>query len=315
MSKILLSLPSAWSKCLPLLYQRQRHFASEIKGSWNEAPLCKEEHKISKAKPKCHPKQVSCAGSLSACGRSDWPKCGEPDIKPPTHLTCCCDRNLSKPPCEPPAKKKHKHNKQEDKPFISMWETCGVEEQCPALIPRLDETHYESSDKRKRVYTQTWKSCEPVVRKRKVCCFNEMCMLPPLVKRPKCESPQTAKEKDSEQLKLDYNVLKKCMEKPPENPNTRRINKCHKINMPCCRKVAAIIKCHRNRMRSKCLKECCPHPSFSECQHPKLKKGPPVECRCLHFVNQCETNRFAIRKKQFNIPPALPAWPPKERPK
>ncbi|XP_065361558.1 uncharacterized protein LOC135955172 [Calliphora vicina] len=310
MSKILLSLPSTLSKRMPLLYQR--HFASEIKGSWNEAPLCKGR-KMTEAEQKCHPKQASCSGSLSACGGTYWPECGEPDIKPAPQLTCCCEKHLSKPICEKPAKKKPKHK--EEKPFKSMWEVCGVDPQCPDLIPRLDETHYESSDKTKRIYTQTWKSCQPQTRKRKVCCFNEMCMLPPLEKRSKQECPHTAKEQDSEQLKLDYNVLRKCMESPPENPNTRRINKCRKIVMPCCRKVAQIIKCHRNRMQSKCLKECCPHPSFSECDHAKLKTGPPAECRCTHFLNQCETNRFALRKQQFNIPPALPAWPPKERPK
>lgn len=312
MSKILLSLPSNWSRCLSRLY-RQRFYSTEIKGSWNEAPLC-EGRKINKEKETCHPKQASCSGSLSACGSTQWPKCTEPDIKPPGQLSCCCDKRLSKPSCEKPVKKKLKSEKEQA--FISMWDTCGIQQQCPSIVPRLDETHYDSSDKVNRVYTQTWESCKPVVRKKKICCFNEMCMLPPLDKRSKKECPsETAKEKDSEKLKLDYNLLKKCLESKPENPNTRRINKCRKIVMPCCRKVAQILKCHRNRMHSKCLKECCPHPSFSECDHSELKKLPPVECRCSHFINQCEVNRFAIRKKQFNIPPALPAWPPKERPK
>lgn len=310
MSKILSSLPSTWSKFVPFLCQR--FLGTEIVGSWNEAPLCKDRTILEESE-KCHPKQASGSGSLSACGRTDWPKCSEPDVKPPEHLKCCCDKNLSRPPCDKIAKKKRKH--EEEQPFKSMWETCGIEQTCPAVVARLDNTQYEPSNKIKRIYTQTWKTCEPMIRNRKVCCFNEMCMLPPAEKRAKNKCPKTAMEQDSEQLKIDYNVLKKCLENVTENPNTKKINKCRKIVMPCCRKVAKNLKCHLNRMQSKCLKECCPHPSFSECDHPHLKRGPPVECRCSHFVNQCDSNRFAIRKKQFNIPPPLPAWPPKERPK
>ncbi|GBP10961.1 hypothetical protein EVAR_72927_1 [Eumeta japonica] len=90
--------------------------------------------------------------------------------------------------------------------------------------------------------------------------------------------------------------------------------KCRKIVMPCCRKVAKSIKCQKRRKTS-CLKECCPHPSFSECDQAALNKEPASECRCLHFISQCDADQFLGRKQFFNLPPVLPAWPPKERPK
>lgn len=310
MAKVFSSIVLTVQKYLRL--HPSRFYSSEIKGSLNKAPICKGR-KMSEQKEVCKPKEMSCSSKLGDCPKVHEPKCSEPIAFVSKYLSCCCDKHLTKLPCQKSPRKKRKQV--EEAPFKSMWDVGYLIDRCPKFLERLDEKHYASSDKEKRRYTQTWKKCGHVVRMKKVCCFEDVCSLsPPFEKRCQPACADTASEKDSEKLKVDYNVLRKCLVTIP-NPNAKRPTKCRKIIMPCCRPVAKSLSCNRVRGAAKCLKNCCPYPSFAECDHGKLRKRKPAECLCRLFVNQCDVNAYNTRRKKYGLPPPLPAWPTTEKPK
>uniref|UniRef100_A0A1B0BS59 Uncharacterized protein n=1 Tax=Glossina palpalis gambiensis TaxID=67801 RepID=A0A1B0BS59_9MUSC len=234
-------------------------------------------------------------------------ECHPKSIPVAEHLSCCCDNALVEEPCTPlrrpppPKKEKVAHK--------SMWETIPGYNPCP-LPPRLDEIHYQPSDLEKRTYYRTWVECDRLVRKRKFCCFDDVGVPPHCLekKRPPVES---ACEEDPQKLKVDLTLLKDCMEATKNRPRPKK-SRCIKIVMPFCGKVAKNTKCAA-REHKECTKECCPYPSFSECQRQPGRPAPPVECRCQDPVASCEVMKFLSYKKQFQIPPPLPAWPPRPK--
>lgn len=302
MASVLSTFLYSWSRCrLPTLCSRS--FAvSSMKSNWGD-----------RTEKKCHLKEGNCSGNQGACSFRKFPKCEEPNMKPAMGLKCCSDKNLTTNSCS--ATKKPHYNDKKHVEFKSMWATGDFVRECPDLVPRLDDTHYHPTNKETRVYTKTWNTCEPIFRNRRVCCFEDLCdQRPPLEKRAKRFVPETAKERDSDEFKANYTLIRSCLPDRRKNSNVSTKRRCVKIVMPCCRKVAKSLKCKIIREPKKCLKECCPYPSFSECDHVELRPQSPQECPCTEIVNQCDINRFIVIKKKFNLPPPLPAWPP-ERPK
>lgn len=202
----------------------------------------------------------------------------------------------------------NKKKKSEPKePFKSMWETIPGwgEQDC---ILRLDNVHYKPSDKNTRVYQMTWEPCPRAVKRlRKICCYEDA-KVPPQCKRRRGGRGGSACERDNSDLKQDYELLRKCMGKKIE-----KVTKCQKVAMPDCPAVASNIKCRVVRAPSDCQKICTPYPSYSECQRDEGKKPHPRECGCLGNTMMCEATMFLVRKKNFQLPPDLPAWPPRPK--
>lgn len=252
----------------------------------------------------CRPKGYAFSES---CPSYHVDECHPKSIPVPEHLRCCCDHALLEEPCTPlrrpppPKKEKVAHK--------SMWETIPGYNPC-SLPPRLDEIHYKPSDLEKRTYYRTWVECDRLVRKRKFCCFDDV-GIPPHCLEKKPPPVESACEEDPEKLKVDLTLLKECMEAARDRPKPEK-SRCVKIVMPFCGRVAKSTKCLINTHKE-CTKECCPYPSFSECQKPPKRPEHPVECRCLDHVPLCEVMNFLSYKSQFEIPPPLPAWPPRPK--
>uniref|UniRef100_A0A1A9W9M7 Uncharacterized protein n=1 Tax=Glossina brevipalpis TaxID=37001 RepID=A0A1A9W9M7_9MUSC len=234
-------------------------------------------------------------------------ECHPKSIPVAEHLRCCCDQALVEEPCRDMPRAKPPKKKVEE--FKSMWESIPGYNPC-ALPPRLDEIHYQPSDLEKRTYYRTWVECDRLVRKRKFCCFDDVGVSPHCQER-KPPPVESACEEDPQKLRIDLQLLKDCMEATRNRPRPKK-SRCIKIVMPYCGKVAKNTKCGA-REHSLCTKECCPYPSFSECQRPPKRPDAPSECHCKDKVPLCEVLKFLSYKKQFQIPPPLPAWPPRPK--
>lgn len=220
-------------------------------------------------------------------------------------LMDCRDKKASLT-CDMSNNRKKKKPSKPKEPFKSMWETIpGYRDQ--ECILRLDNVHYKPSDKASKKYQMTWEPCPKAVKRlRKVCCF-ESGKLPPHCEKSKRRS-SSACELGGSDLKQDYQLLKKCLGKKIE-----KVSRCEKIVMPYCPAVAKSLKCYKLRGPSDCRKVCTPYPSYSECQRDDGKKPHPRECGCVGQSMMCEVYRFAKRKKEFLLPPDLPAWPPRPK--
>uniref|UniRef100_A0A1A9W9M6 Uncharacterized protein n=1 Tax=Glossina brevipalpis TaxID=37001 RepID=A0A1A9W9M6_9MUSC len=274
-------------------------------------PICGGFHK---REPSCSAKkcQVGCA-AFGACPAVPAPECGKnQNIRPPGGLMCCMQECLTKDSCDGAV---HPHEKKHvDKPetvFKSMWGDLEPVK-CTDLPLRHDMEYYHSSDKLKRKYQQTWEDCASIKRRRKICCFDDLPDASPACTEKRKLHVQSAIAEDDGKLKIDYELLKKCMNKSLKKI-PKEIPKCLKIKLACCQPVAKSTRCHRHRSHGKCKKECTPYPSFSECQHPPLRKPRPVECKCTKVPEGCIVMEFFQRKVKFNIPPPLPAWPPRPK--
>lgn len=117
----------------------------------------------------CLPKDPSCTARLSDCPQYKEKPCQVTPALVSKYVSCCMNKNLTKPPCEENAKSKKKLRKYSE--FKSMWVLPeGYRKPCPDFVERLDEKHYKPTDKDKRRYTQTWISCKtPLKRKRRMC--------------------------------------------------------------------------------------------------------------------------------------------------
>uniref|UniRef100_A0A1A9VV45 Uncharacterized protein n=1 Tax=Glossina austeni TaxID=7395 RepID=A0A1A9VV45_GLOAU len=190
--------------------------------------------------------------------------------------------------------------KRENEPFKSLWnypKECCLNNPCPHLAPRFDELYWCPSDKYTREYQQTWVECPRLkILPRKFCSYEDP-GLPPVCRRPRQTKVPTACAFNQKKL----NELKKICQFNA---------KCPRLEMPCCTRVRVPPKCIRNRERSNCKKYCCPYPSLAECCRQCPKPPKPVECQSS-WTSICDVYRFLRRKKMYNIPPPLPAWPPK----
>uniref|UniRef100_A0A1A9ZPE9 Uncharacterized protein n=1 Tax=Glossina pallidipes TaxID=7398 RepID=A0A1A9ZPE9_GLOPL len=206
-----------------------------------------------------------------------------------TNTVCASSRNKSE-------------LKRENEPFKSLWNyqrECCLNNPCPHLSPRFDELYWCPSDKYTREYQQTWVECPRLkIMPRKVCCYEDL-GVPPVCRRPRQTKIPTACAFNQKKL----NALKKiCIFDP----------RCPRVQMPCCIRVRVPPKCIRSHPKSSCKKYCCPYPSLAECCRQCPTPLKPVECTCKpSWTPLCDVYSFLRRKQLYNIPPPLPAWPPK----
>ncbi|XP_013100914.1 uncharacterized protein LOC106082746 [Stomoxys calcitrans] len=217
-------------------------------------------------------------------------------------FTCCDYDRLKRDPCFQKRELCEKKDLKLDRhvlPLKSVWEypaeCCG--NPCPEMLPRFDTLYYCATDKKKREYQQTWVECPPVaIRKRKMCQVDPD-ELPPLCKRSKTEANRTACPLDGDKLKALC-----CMD---------QMKKCPRFKMPHCRSARSPPSCKNPRAPGDCQKRCCPYPAFSECCRP-CAKTKPTECNCLEKRMKCEMYGQLRRKLMYDLPPPLPAWPPRQ---
>ncbi|KAI9583072.1 uncharacterized protein LOC119636599 [Glossina fuscipes] len=192
--------------------------------------------------------------------------------------------------------------KRENEPFRSLWNyqrECCVNNPCPNLLPRFDELYWCPSDKYTREYQQTWVECPRLkILPRKTCCYEDL-GLPPVCRRPRQAKIPTACAFNPNKL----NTLKKiCIYD----------QRCPRIQMPCCMRARVPPKCTPSHPKSNCKKYCCPYPSLAECCRQCPIPSKPIECTCKPaWTPTCDVYSFLRRKQVYNLPPPLPAWPPK----
>lgn len=220
-----------------------------------------------------------------------------------TNFDCCDSERLARDPCNCKGARIWKQNdmklQKKNTNHDSVWEYPAecCDDICKDFLPRFDTLYYKPSDKAKRQYQQTWVECPKIqTRKRRVCCYDST-LLPPICRRKKAECPTTACAFDSQKLvALCKGVSnKRC-------PTIQSLFCLRGIHPPKCRKIRPI----RN-----CQKKCCPYPAFSECCCPCPTPTRKTECECNKVVPMCFIYRGLKRKLAFDLPPPLPAWPPK----
>ncbi|KAI8123746.1 hypothetical protein FF38_08749 [Lucilia cuprina] len=261
-------------------------------------PCTMEYPKKKCEEPECQPREPCCPLPFGKCPAVKEILCKE---KP----ECCGSKRLTQDPCNCKGAREQ-FNKKEVKlerriqPQTAVWEypaeCCG--NPCPDLLPRFDSLYYSPTDKAKRQYQQTWVECPPVqIRKRRICCYDST-ELPPICRRKKEECPITACEFDSRKMKA------LCS----SGTNT----KCARIQMPCCIRGRYPPTCSiAARTSTNCKKKCCPYPSFSECCYRCPPPKRKTECQCTALQPNCVVFRHLKRKMIYDLPPPLPAWPPK----
>ncbi|XP_037955821.1 uncharacterized protein LOC119685572 [Teleopsis dalmanni] len=218
--------------------------------------------------------------------------------KPPKRLKSCkkqkCEK-VDKPPCKPKydAAKKFKCKTLEDhkpppkkskkKKIKSMWlnpPCCIV--QC-VMPDRSDVHYYRPINYLKRKYKKTWISCQRVPPKPR--CL-PVKFIYPTPKRRTFKRKKGAKKSgcDRELTKFAETLM------PCRKPKSKA--KCPKITLEGCRGVRVPPRCFKTRVPLDCEKVYCPWPSFSECDHPKLRELPPSECLCLSGASLCILYRY-----------------------
>uniref|UniRef100_A0A1B0AAZ4 Uncharacterized protein n=1 Tax=Glossina pallidipes TaxID=7398 RepID=A0A1B0AAZ4_GLOPL len=279
------------------LWMERRYSSEYVFNNEGPAPTCGSLH--AKKKPcSSKPCAVPCPAS-GACPAVADSECDE-------KLQSC----LTKDACDGAIHQhKLKHGEKRPTGFKSMW---GDLKPIECILPiRHDMEYYHSSDKLKRKYQQTWDECGAIKRKRKICCFDDLPEASPACTERRKLKVQSAVPGDDGKFKIDYELLKKCMNKSIKKI-PKEIPRCLKIRLACCQPVAKNLKC-KGKPASKCKKTCTPYPSYSECQRPPTRKRRPVECKCTRMEAGCIVVEFLKRKIQFNIPPPLPAWPPRPK--
>lgn len=257
---------------------------------------CKMEHPKKKCEePPCRPLEPCCPIDFTGCRVYQEDPC---KIKP----DCCGNERLARDPCNCKGAriwKKPVLKLQKMQPFLkSVWEypadCCG--NPCPELLPRFDTMYYEPTDKAKRQYQQTWVECPKVlIRKRRICCYDST-ELPPICRRKKVDCPISACAFDSKKLAILCSA---------------GLNKrCPTIKSVCCLRGRYPPRCHKIRNPKDCKKRCCPYPAYSECCCPCPNPQKETECICTR-LHSCLIYRGLKRKLTYDLPPPLPAWPPK----
>lgn len=195
----------------------------------------------------------------------------------------CSKQKLEQLPC--PEGKQSLRNSPADTEKTSIWENpeCCTNP-CPDFLPRFDELYYKTNNEQRCTYQQTWVECPKMqIKPKKVCCFEQLAALPPLVKRSPKQKPQTA---------CLQNGSKVC------TINNKDRN-CPKLYMSGCQSARTIPKCKRQRSPKHCQKECTPYPSFSECLKEATMSTHPVECKCLNLPMMCEVWSEMRRRMTF----------------
>lgn len=282
------------------LWMERRYSSEYVFNNEGPAPTCGSLH--TKKKP-CSSKP--CAVPLPAHG--DCPVVADSECDDAKLQTC-----LTKDACDGAIRQHKLKSKNEDTHltgFKSMW---GDLKPVECVLPiRHDMEYYHSSDKLKRKYQQTWDECGAIKRKKKFCCFDDLPEASPACTERRKLRVQSAVPEDDGKFKIDFALLKKCMKKSIKTI-PKEIPRCLKIRLACCQPVANNLKC-KGKSVTKCKKICTPYPSYSECQRPPTRKRRPVECKCTKTPAGCIVVEFLKRKTQFNIPPPVPAWPPRPK--
>jgi len=159
-------------------------------------------------------------------------------------------------------------------PLRCEWNPC-------LRIPLLDWLYYRTSDKAKRQYQKTWKTCPPM--KKRKCCMSDIPEFPPMKRRNRSEvkacRPPTACEANQSKFAM---VCRKKVQK----------SGCPYVEAPCCAVGRKPPSCQKNRGLSDCLKRCCPYPAYSECCVAGFANlpGRSPHCACLQAF-LCEAVR------------------------
>lgn len=215
--------------------------------------------------------KVSSINRLAArgkCTTHDDPKCSKKSLE-------------KQKPC--PSKVRRLDEKEPIPKSNSMWENPECcKDPCPDYYPRFDELYYESSDKLKKKYQQTWVSCPELQIKSKKICIHENLKFSPMEKRVRKKRPKTACPVGGSRI---------CMD--------NRSRKCPRVLLAGCRGARQPPKCKRERSPSDCLKECTPYPSYSECLRKEIDPLHPIECKCLNHPMMCEVWAEMRRRMTF----------------
>ncbi|KAH8247029.1 hypothetical protein KR032_007348 [Drosophila birchii] len=181
-----------------------------------------------------------------------------------------CPKPLAKFPCGMPDMPEPPKKKPAGTKVPSMWLNpfCEPEDPYCPFNPRFDDIYYVESDKAKRKYWQTWVACPPIqIKPKKICCFANA-KAAPVKRRKPAAKPVTACEQE-------------CPKEKDEGDCPKLARRCHRDG----RKPPS---CKPDRRPSNCVKPLTPYPSYSECQKPKMRPLPPVECLCLKTPMMCE---------------------------
>ena len=220
------------------------------------------------------------AAGVTAINNSFLPTTSQQLRYKATYRTNCkyqqpkCGDRFKKKPCDPKQHKK-KYEKVVPDPIPPQKRSIKIKrpeiccgDPCSDFYPRFDKLYYKRTDKLYRVYPQTWAECPEVVIKPKVlCCLDK-------IKYPKLEK-RSRKAKQSACKPL-------CV---------RMGTKCGHISMPGCRKGRMPPDCHIFKHHAHCDKRKAPYPAYSECTRKPMRRGYPIECRCLLTPAMCEVWR------------------------
>lgn len=201
---------------------------------------------------------------------------GGQGVRPPHFKGSICDMGKKKPKKKAVEKKKKGGKPKGPRRFISMWDIPGCEYEPKCDVPvRSDIAHYRISDKEARDYQVTWVECPRLVIKPKKVCIHQKHPRPKRCRRQRKSVAATARP--------SMPMLNPMKCKEPEAQGT-----CPHWTMPCCKPGRIPPSCQRVRRLTPCKKRRAPYPSFSECKHEELTRGPPVECLCLRVPMACE---------------------------
>lgn len=269
----------------------------------NSKPHCPASKPCIMEYPKNKCQTSECLTKEPSCPLA-FEKCPPAKQIPQLKSDCCASERLASNPCNFQGARDQGIKK--DIKLVNRMETqtgtweypaecCG--NPCPDLAPSFDSLYYIPSDKAKREYQQTWVECPALqLSKRKVCCYDPT-ELPPICRRKKSECPLSACEFDSRKMKALCSLSSK--------------SKCAYIPAPCCIRGRYPPTCRISKTQGNCQRKCCPYPSFSECCHPCFGAKKRNECDCSAVQSNCVIYRYLKRKLIYDIPPPLPAWPPR----